>query len=240
MEKRKCLTFLFCLILCYSLFHIARAQSSSQASIFSQGSITYSPSNVNLAVIPDDWGLTYGSGPQIIFLDYGVEHTPGNPSIRLEPHTAADVNVNRECDGTWYPVKPGDHIVAKVWIKTNPSSLGDTQSNHGGRIGIDFYTHTSAGYGIVDGCDEVIGTTPPGSNIPGQDCVLSWNNSIWTQKGWDVIVPTAQYTTVHIGSTVQTCNPVQIDSLVVWLDVRPVADAGLVWFADAELYINPT
>jgi archaellum component FlaG (FlaF/FlaG flagellin family) len=194
----------------------------------------------NLGVIPDNYQLTYGPGPQIIFLDYNVVRTVGKPSIRLERHTAADVNTMREVDGTWYSIKPGDHIVAKVWIKTTVSNLGDTDYRDGGRIGIDFYAHTSVGYSIVDSADSSIGDTPTaGSHIPVGNCVLNWNNPTWTQKGWDIIVPTAQYTQVKRGGTVQAINPVQIDSFVVWFDGRPVGDTGLIWFADGEIYINP-
>jgi len=223
-------------------FHVGLANPSSSVStqkISTLGTISYPTYNPgNLALIPDDWGLTYGSGPQIIHLDYTVTHN-GDVSIRLDAHTSNDVNTWRECDGTWYSVKPGDHVVAKVWIETSPSSLGDTSVHHGGRIGMDFYAHTSAGYGCVDGAGEIIGTTPPGSNIPGQDCLLNWNNPDWTQKGWDLIVPSATYTQVWQGGGWVPCDPVQIDSFVVWLDVRPVEDTGFVWFADAELYLNP-
>lgn len=222
-------------------FHVGLANpppSASTQNISTFGTISQATFNPgNLALIPDDWSLTYGSGPQIIHLDYSVTHN-GDVSIRLDPHTDNDVNTNRECDGTWYTVKPGDHVVAKVWIKTSPSSSGDSDYRHGGRIGIDCYANTSVGYGVVDAASEVLGG-PATGHIPGQDCVLNWNSSIWTQKGWDITIPTAIYTTVHREGTIQNCDPIQIDSMVLWLDVRPEADAGLVWFSSAELYINP-
>lgn len=66
MEKRKCLTFLFCLILCYSLFqHTARAQSSSQISISSQGSIARASETLLRAVgtkLYDSAGEVYLKG----------------------------------------------------------------------------------------------------------------------------------------------------------------------------------
>jgi hypothetical protein len=88
---------------------------SGNTPIQTNGTISYPTHDINLAVIPQDWELTFGPGPQIIYLDYSVFRTSGNPSIRLEAHTAADVNTARECDGRWYPAKPGDHIVAKCW-----------------------------------------------------------------------------------------------------------------------------
>jgi hypothetical protein len=193
----------------------------------------------NLGVIPDNYQLTYWGGPQIIHVDTTVTRT-GKPSIRLDQHTASDVNTMRECDGKWYTVEPGDRIVAKCWIKTsqsgNPSALNQYS---GGRIGIDFYAHTSAGYGVVN----MWGTQGWPDSHPGdadyQLGTLPWGND-WTQKGYDVTIPTRSYTNCWVGGKgVVSCNAVRIDSFVVWLDVRPVADAGHVWFCDGEIYINP-
>jgi hypothetical protein len=246
MEKRKCLTFLFCLILCYSLFqHAARAQSSSQATISSEGSITYSPSNVNLAVIPDNWSLTYGSGPQIIYLDYNVTHND-HVSIRLDPHTDNDVNYARECDCTWYLVQPGDHIVASCWIKTDPSQLGDTDPASGGRIGIDlWYTDDPPNWGSVNyilwGISEATYYNPHDYDA-GVANYVHWGTSTWTQRTIDFIVPDVYFTYDYM--TGQTISPVKPNVICMWMQVWSSTygstDPGLVWFADAELYINPT
>jgi hypothetical protein len=209
------------------------AQSSIQVSILSQGTINYYSSlNVNLALIPDCWHLTYGTGPQIIFLDHDITHN-GHPSIRLEPHVeGVDMNRYRECDGTWYHVKPGDHIVAKCWIYVGKSGMGDDISYHGGRLGMDFYAHTSIGEGIVD--------SYPHAGQEHVDSVVPWGTEVWTQKVWDIIIPSTKYTQVHFGDTNRhDCDPVQIDSMVLWFDVREPDDSGFVWFADAEFYINP-
>jgi hypothetical protein len=237
MEKRKCLTFLFCVILCYSLFQLtAIAQSSPKASIFSQGSITYSPSNVNLAVIPEDWGdyinrgkITYGSDPQILFLDYNVERTPGKPSIRSEPHTSLDINQWRECDGKWYSVKPGDHIVAKCWIKVDNTYV-DTDPYYGGRLGMDLYGPTGAG-GIT------ILDSYPHDGAEHMASEVHWGTIGWTLRTWDITVQSTIYTKDVYGNTIPATP---ITKMVIWLDVRPATATGLVWFADAELYINPT
>jgi hypothetical protein len=197
--------------------------------------------NTNLAVIPTNWSLTYGPDPQIIHLDTVVTHN-GHVSIRLDPYLGVGSNNLRECDGTWLKCKPGDHIVVKCWIKTSASSLGDADFRHGGRIGGDLYAHTSVGYGIVDAIGVPLGDNvwPPGSSQIGPvDCIVTWGHD-WTLKQWEIIVPNFVYTTVQRGGTKTPCDPIQVDSFVLWLDVRPVADLGQVWFADAELYINPT
>ena len=195
-------------------------------------------SNENLAEIPDDWGLTYGNGQQIIFLDYSVVRTFGKPSIRLEPHTSNDVNTARECDGIWYSINPGDRIVAKCWMKTDSSTPQENADiYHGARIGLDFYAHTSQGYGILEG---------PGHPQNGQehiDGMVMWNTPEWTLKTWDFIVPTTYYTQVWTGAGgVVTCGPVQVEDVVLWMQAMQVNDGtaiGRAWFADAELYINP-
>jgi hypothetical protein len=247
MEKREYLVFLFCLILCYSLFQpTARAQSSSQISISSQGSITYSPSNVNLAVIPDDWDLTYGSGPQIIFLDNTAVRTAGKPSIRLERHTSADQNAARECDCKWYLVKPGDHIVASCWIKAEPSQLGDTNPASGGRIGIDlWYTDNPPHWGnknyILWGISSSTYENP--YTYQGEvDNYVHFGTSVWMQRTIDFVVPDTYFTKDQL--TGQTISPVKPNVICMWTQVWSstygAADPARAWFADAELYINPT
>lgn len=189
----------------------------------------------NLGVIPDNWNLTFGRDPQIIKVDSSFGHN-GKVSIRLEPHTSVDVNTGRECDGTWYSVKAGDRVVAKVWIYVSNSGSGDTIAWHGGRLGFDLYAHTSAGYGIVDSF--------PHDGAEHAASVVMWGTKAWTQKVWDKIISSTYYTKVWAisggGRGPYTCDPVQIDSIVFWLDARPAEDTGLAWFSDGEIYINPS
>ena len=188
--------------------------------------------NENLAKILEDWDLTFGTNPQYAFYDYGFTHED-YPSIRIE---ADYVGTTREIDGTtWYDVSPGDRVLAKVWIYVEDSSTGDTSPYHGGRLGIDFYAHTSIGYRIVD--------SYPHDGQEHMDSTVDWGTKTWTQKVWDITVPSTYYTeTTGWGAgeyQVYEIDPVQIDSFVLWLDVRETTDTGRAWFADSELYINP-
>jgi hypothetical protein len=221
------------------------AVTSNTRSFQAFGTISYalSPPRTNLAMIPDDWHLTYGTGPQIIFLDYDVVHTPGNPSIRLEAHTSADANTYREIDGPWLNANPGDHVVTRVWIKTGISSTGDTRSFVGGRLGADFYIHAhTATYGDVYGVPWRSDAAWDNDGIYPKNVV--WGKD-WTLVEFDIILPTRSYSYVGISrpeipaGTPIACDPVQLDSFVLWLDAREIGDLGKVWFADAELYINP-
>lgn len=220
-------------------YDVGLANASSSAStqnISTLGTISYPTLNAtpNLAVIPDDWWLAYGSGPQIIFLDYSVIRTVGQPSIRLEPHTANDVNTAREVDGTWYPCKPGDHIVAKIWIKTDDSTPAeDAGIFEGARIGIDLYAPSGVGQDIciVDG--------HPNTYQEHVDGMVRWNTTTWTLKTLDFIVPSTVYTVDWAGVSIP---PTQITQFVMWMQGCQVNDGtakGNAWFADAELYINP-
>jgi hypothetical protein len=250
MEKRKCLAFLFCLILCYSLFqHAARAQSSSQASIFSQGSITYSPSNVNLAVIPDDWGdykifgdVRYDGGVQITHVDPNVLHN-GDVSIRIDAHQAGvDPNNYREADGPFIQVKPGDHIVFTVWIKTGNSTLGqDGVSGNGAIMGFDYYsaTHRLREHSSDNPRNDVDPTWQTYLDDPTRYVPM---NSDWTLRTLDTIVPTQV-----LDDTTGQLATEPIAGIIPWLQgssyitgPNHLQDEGQVWFADAVLYINPT
>lgn len=203
--------------------------------ISSKGSITYSSSNVNLAVIPDHWELTYGGGPQIIYLDYSVTRSV-SPSIRLEPHVeGVDINTARECDGTWYNVVPGDHIVARCWMKTTESGFGDTNPFSGARIGFDFYGDQNLPHnGQLNG---VASPTYPQTDQGVLDNYVHWGTSNWTQRTIEFIVPA---TVISIWDG----QPHVVTSIVMWLQVWSGTyggtDPGKAWFADAELYINPT
>jgi len=190
-------------------------------------------SNVNLASIPHNWEnyqsqgyLAHGNGPQIIFVDSNVVRTTGKPSIRIEPHTAADLNTARECNGIWYPVKPGDHIVAKCWVKIDDN--GDRYAFSGARIGIDLYSGNT-----------LLPATAFWNTYFGGDfskMYVHWGTVGWAQRTIDIIVPAT------VGDS--GGNPVKPTSLVLWAQVWSSqyggTEQGNAWFADAELYINPT
>jgi hypothetical protein len=188
-----------------------------------------------LGVIPDYWSLHFGSGPQIIFLDYSVVRTAGKPSIRLEPHTASDVNNARECDCWLYTVKPGDHIVAKCWMKIDDN--GDRQTYSGARIGIDLYNRQNGHNYILYGIQcPTYPNTPEGE----KNNYVGWGTVGWVQRTIDFIVPSSFFT--HEYSSGQTIPQTQVNGICLWMQVWSGTyggtEQGNAWFADAELYIN--
>jgi hypothetical protein len=134
------------------------------------------------------------------------------------------MNINRECDGRWYSVDPGDRIVVKVWIKCEYRN--DPSIYNGGRLGIDYY----AGGLQVDSYPHD-GAEHAASEVP-------WTTgNVWVQKSWDLIIPSTYFTRNY--NTGATISARQVDEFVIWFDARPVDAVQRVWFADAELYINP-
>jgi hypothetical protein len=174
--------------------------------------------------------MTYGADPQLIALDYTVVRTAGKPSIRLDPYVAGG-NTQRECDGTWYSVRAGDHIVATCWIKTDSTPYtGQDVAYAGGRIGVDFFAPRG------DGTIAVVDSYPH-SGAEHIASIVRWGTTTWVQKVWDLIVPSTVYTTEANGTPLTT--PSQITEFVIWIQASPPTFAGKAWFADAELYINP-
>lgn len=212
--------------------------------------------NINLAVIPKDWdpynGVTvsYDGGPQICFVDNVVIRTTGMPSIRLEPHKSVnkcadpslclDRNHAREVDGRWLSCKPCDHIVTKIWIKTDGGTQAEIANDWlGGRIGVDVITnYPASGYHIVPGghpTNDEYGDASAGRHI------VPFNTPTWKQLIWDFYISDIYHNVDVIGNPINP--PAQINTFVIWVQVMQNNDGtakGNAWFTDAELYINPS
>ncbi len=225
-----------------------QATVTNNTSLYSYGIIAYptptptptpSPPSANLALPFQSatyangnvgWGWLDTSDDILIYSDDAtVEHTVGNPSIKLGWHvTGVDNNIYREIDGSWIPVNVGDHIVFSVWIKTGNGTNADDNS-YGGRIGIDLY-------GYVDGVLQAIAWYPQYS----ANSAVPWGSD-WTKLTFNVVVPSDIYGSVNPFNgqpyTIHSNGPYAI---IPWCDVRTTTDPNYVWFADAELYINPT
>jgi len=176
----------------------------------------------NLAPIPTAWALTYGTGPQITHLDTSVTYN-GNPSIRIDRHTIADMNSARECNSGGYSIKPGDRVVFSCWMKTTASGYGDTNPYSGARIGIDLYA-SSTRIGALQSA------TYPDTDVGVRLNYVNWGTSQWTKRTIDFVVPQT------IGGATPTG---MILWLQVWSSTYGSTDPGQAWFANTELYINP-
>lgn len=146
----------------------------------------------------------------------------------------------RKAFGLVNPVNPGDHIVAKCWMKTeNSTPEENTDPYHGARIGLDLYViYADGSGGIVD--------SYPHDGAEHLASMVMWNTPNWTQKTWDIIIPHTVYTTYANGQNLP--SPSKVTHIVMWMQAvdDSLFNSSLIgsrparaWFADAELYINP-
>ncbi len=192
----------------------------------------------NLEPIPTGWSratngmwLSVG-GVSNVKLDTANTFN-GNPSIRIDPVWTSG-NSGREANGKPLNIKPGDHVVFKVWIKT--SAPAAWEGDRGARIGIDFYGPN----GRIIGVNTPDGQTwTPWNQWPRNENLnfVSWGNSNWKQIVMDFWVPNsfvADYWSAYPTGTYVTPT-----SLIPWMQVCSTVDGGQAWFANAEFYINP-
>lgn len=141
-------------------------------------------------------------------IDYTVLHNE-QPSITVK---AIHGYGAREASSMFYPIKPGDHVVMKVWIKTySPIDFIDPTGT-GGHAGLDMWTS-----------DSMIAVLSSG--------FVNWNSD-WIQKTLDFVVPS---TYIDFDGNAQT--PAKLG---MWLQLKlPPDTSAMVWFSEPELYINP-
>lgn len=188
----------------------------------------------NLAVIPDAYDLTYGTGPQIIYLDY-AETFNGQPSIRLERHVdGVDSNTGRECNTGGKTIQPGNHIIYSCYMKTTPSGLGDTNPYSGARIGIDFYSGSTR----IAGWQSA---TFPDTDTGVRLNYVPWNTASWTKRTMEMTIPSTIAADAYssFGAGTQVTPTAVILWLQVWSSSYGPTDPGLAWFAGAEFWVNP-
>jgi len=219
---------------------VSSAALTSSATISSTGSVYVSATN--WADVPADWriGETWCAPT---YLDNSVLHN-GHLSIRMEK--GPDATKSREIlaanfsDPGWaIKIKPGDHIVFKIWMKTSQSTIGDTTPYSGIRLGIDF---ANSG-GRITGSNSPDGTVwTPSGGYPINNFLnyVNWGHD-WELRTMDFIVQN-QYPADGIlgypAGVLQTPDHIA-PWIQVWSDSLGNVDNGIGWFADAELYINP-
>ncbi len=170
-----------------------------------------------------------------VFTDTLVTHD-GKPTFRVEPDWSSAVNPGAD---HWGPtIKPGDHIIMSVWIKTG----GVTPVSYAGaRMGFDIYGAQARITGVhsvqqaTDGCRTWTGI---------DENYVHWGSN-WALRSWDFIVPS---TYISDGGSSQISNnyaqgqAVTPVTMVPWIQVWDVNYPNNVykcWFSDFTLNINP-
>jgi hypothetical protein len=214
------------LVTFFSLAIPAFSATNAQQQIQSSGEIVHQTAP-NLAVIPDAWKWGYyGNVPLYVFTDYTVVRN-GHPSLRIQKGGGVDPFglVDRSIwtnEPFGFNVNVGDHVVARCWMRTDPSSMNNTVQ--GVRIGVDFWSngHILGGY--------------PDMFIKDNSPWVHWGTSAWTMREYDFVIPSTIFTVDQTGNPI---SPTQVKMIEMWAQVYPPNDNGNAWIADAELYINP-
>lgn len=206
--------------------------------------------DVNLAPIFQDgtgvgdgctWGdydgtnVYYGTheDEQICFRDDVVTHS-GHSSIRLEAPN--EFNLYREVNNLWRTVHPGDRVIFRCYIKT------DAGSGNAGIIGFDVYGPTHRILEIHP-ADPQTGIWYMEDGIPkqneGSTPVYVEYGSDWALLTLDVTIPSTYYSFNDFEEAIPTQ---QIAGVIPWLGGVWNGRESYpdIWFADAEMYVNPT
>jgi hypothetical protein len=182
----------------------------------------------------DDYGyIAYGDTVpehQIAFKDDTVLHD-GHSSIRLEQQNA--YNLYREINFDYTSIGPGDHVVFKVWIKTAAGT------GNAGIIGFDAGNSVRILEVQPRSPQEDVWNIVADVPVQGGTAVYVPYGSDWTQLVLDVTIPDTVYTHSDTGASIA---PQQISGCFPWFGGvwNGRASYPNIWFADAELYINPT
>lgn len=218
---------------------------SSSASLQSHGTVAYaqptptpSPAPNKAALNDGNWytDTTWAKCPTLnVYSDTSITHQ-GKPTFRVEPDMTSAGNSGADHEGP--AVKPGDHIIMSVWIKTG----GVTPVSYAGaRIGFDIYSAQARITGVhsvqqaSDGCRTSDGI---------DENYVHWGSD-WTLRTWDFIMPSSY---ISDGGSAQISNnyaqgqAVAPATIVPWIqvwDVNYPNDAYISWFSDFTLYINP-
>ena len=182
------------------------------------------------------------SGVTNVVLDNSVLYN-GQPTIRIDP-TGSSTDPDRENDGPWITVHPGDHLVFSGWVKTQASTIGDTYMYHGICLGVDFY----GANGRICGVSSPTGQPwTPSGGYPSDNGAefVSWGHTSWVQIKIDFTVA-SQYPADTFGSGFGTNFAYSVGQMVAPVALIPYfwcmnssGDTASAWFAGAVLYINP-
>jgi hypothetical protein len=134
-------------------------------------------------------------------------------------------------------VTPGDHIIMKVWIKTDGTYIADYT---GARLNLDWY---GANGRIGDG---YTGYNILNSNMVGAtfDGYVHWGSD-WTQVIFDFIVPSYAVADGWEGNPNYYLGQNVVPTFIIpwcqiWCYPGYPEDAYDAWFSGMEIYKNPT
>ena len=175
----------------------------------------------------------------------------GQTAIEMlrNPATAAwKSDDDRELDGSYVPVSPGDTIVFSVWFLTTPSSEGDTSNVHGGCIDIDMYGgNNPSGNDRICGIMTSDGTDNYYTNgAPSATTCVPWGTGTWTQVTMQFTVPSTYAADGYSGNGGYAAGtqvvpsgfiPVIYGASNSWIGGTP--ENGIIYVTNTQLYVTP-
>jgi hypothetical protein len=240
-------------VVCSFLTASVLSQNTTSQTIQSQGEILYAPQPTptptpnprNLAPVPDGWTKSItnqrgiGSSSSIVYPVYWQ----GRTAIRLDSDTdyiAIGWPDTNEINSALFSIKPGDHIVFKMWLWSESSTVGDDRNPYSGAMmGIDVY-----------GNGRICGLTTPDGKCAWPDYTPAYTQNIvpfgsgeWIQKTMDFIVQDTYIAdpfnppSGHSAYDVVVPNGM-IPTLTIYTHNTNTEKAS-IYLADTELYINP-
>jgi hypothetical protein len=145
---------------------------------------------------------------------------------------------DRELDGSYITIHPGDHIVYKAWLWTDASTTGDSSVYSGAVMGLDIYGSNGrlCEISTPDGT-----TTYPTYPLAHLQNIVPWGSYRWVQVTVDFTVqwqymadPWGAY-----GSGGTYATPIAFIPYIAGDSTHATSEYGRMYVAGTELYINP-
>jgi hypothetical protein len=171
----------------------------------------------------------------------------GNPSWRIQPGVSLAV----DHDWSKIAVKPGEHVVITVWVKTT-GTPDSTIGRSGATVGIDFYGNYDGAWARIGACNSPGFVSIKGDigdyGYPSDSAswMVPWGSN-WTLRTYNFVVPSQWWGDGGYG--IMASNQVPRGTYATpayicpWLQIS--ANYGstqgtyTTWFSDFQLQINP-
>ena len=153
---------------------------------------------------------------------------------------------DRELNGQWMDINPGDRIIFTAWFMTTASSQGDTSNVHGGCLDIDMYGGNNPnGVTRICGIMDADGTSNYYTcGIPSPTTCVPWGTGTWTQVTMDFVVPSTYAADGYSGSGGYAAGTPVVPSGFIpviyggsnsWIGGSP--ENGIIYVSNTEIYI---
>jgi hypothetical protein len=176
------------------------AGSTTQTETYNLNQGESNQMSTNLSPIPNGWDKTYtgqrglNSPPNENEVLYGAYAPDGATCLKVlayihDPYFQGTYHsLDREINGQWRAINPGDTVVFSADIWTGASTIGDSSSYNGGLLFVDAYG--SGGRGCQINNKGGVGTpVRAGGVYDYQNDAVPWGSGAWVHKTFSWVVP---------------------------------------------------